>query len=201
VLSSAGDSELGGDDFDRALFALLRHRIRAAASPASAAAVAADPSGAARLLAAAEAAKIRLSSCPEAAVCLPAVPAVGFGDKGLVGLDTTVTAAELLTATAALRARLWPPLAAAADQCKLTFATSGVEFERRLLVASGGSNGNNSGGTGSSSSGISSSSAAAVVDKYAPKPRAATAAVLVGGATRMPVVRDYVRHITGLQPR
>ncbi len=194
VLSSAGDSQLGGDDFDRALFGLLLGRLSDSSTPAAAAAAAADPSAAARLLAAAEAAKVRLSSCPEAAMQLPDLGAAG----GPPALSTTVTAAEFIAATAPLRARLWPPLAAAAGQCKLSFVSTGESFERQLAGATASSSGSSS---SSSTEAAAAAVAVAAVDKYAPKPRVATAAVLVGGATRAPVIRDYVRHVTGLTPR
>lgn len=204
MLATAGDSELGGDDYDRALVALLLRRLASSSSPAAAAAAAADPRAAGRLLRAAEGAKIRLSSCGEAEVKLPGLVAAGSGGgggggDGLVDFETVVTAGDLLDATSALRARLWPPLASAAAECKLALAGDGDGFERRL--AAGGGDSSSSIDGSQSSSGGSSSTPAAAADKYAPQPRAATAAVLVGGATRMPTVRDYVRHVTGLEPR
>ena len=195
--------------------ALLLRRLAQSASPAAAAAAAADPHGAGRLLRAAEAAKVRLSSCGAAEVALRGLVAspgdAGDVGGGLVDLETVVTGDDLLEATVALRARLWPPLASAAEQCKLAFASDGAAFERRLARGGGGAGEAGGSGSGSSSSGSPSAvatpaapaatAATAVADKYAPKPRVATAAVLVGGATRMPVVRDYVRHVTGLEPR
>jgi molecular chaperone DnaK (HSP70) len=191
---------LGGDDFDRALLDLLLSRLSAARGPAAAAAAAADPAAAAALLAAAEGTKIALSEAGSAPVKFP--PGT---PGGLAGFETAVTRAELVVATAALRERLWPPLAAAATECKLKFPGSGPAFEARLSSTSSASgassSGRSSGSSGRSSDSSGGSGGSGAGDKYAPKPRAATAAVLVGGATRMPVVRDYVQHVTGLQPR
>ncbi|KAI8462485.1 MAG: Hsp70 protein-domain-containing protein [Monoraphidium minutum] len=207
VLATAGDGELGGDDYDRALAALLLRRLAASAGAAAAAAAAADPSAAGALLRAAEGAKIRLSSGGAAEVKLPGfVHLGGGGGGGVVGLDTVVTADDLLAATAALRRRLWPPLATAASECKLALAGDGDAFEAALAARRGAGGGAAAGpGSGAAAAGGGQAGGGggtgAAADKYAPKPRSPTAAVLVGGATRMPVVRDYVRHVTGLEPR
>lgn len=207
VLGTGGDAQLGGDDFDQALAALLLRRLAAAAPPGAAAALASDPSNAAALLAAAEGAKVALSGADDAPV---AVSLASPGGAPPVTLDTRLTRRELLEATAELRGRLWAPLAGAAADCKLELAGSGSAFESALTRQLAGV------GAGSSRRDVpsrpSSSAAAAAVpavaaaaaaggDRFAPKPRRATAAVLVGGATRMPVIRDYVAHVTGLVPR
>ena len=220
VIATGGDAALGGDDYDRALCALLLERFccggggggggeqAAAAAAAAAKALAAAPAAAAELLAAAEAAKVALSAAEQVAVRLPPAAAAALAAAGVevpAAGEVTVTRADLARATAALRARLWPPLAGVAEECKVAFAADGPSFEAVLAGGNGSSNSStaSSSGTSSSSSSSPSSSAAAApppADKYAPKPRTATAAVLVGGATRMPAVRDYVRHVTGLAP-
>ncbi len=67
VLSTNGNTRLGGDDLDAALVARLREKILAASGPD----IASEPVQLARLREAAEAAKIRLSSEVETEISLP----------------------------------------------------------------------------------------------------------------------------------
>ncbi len=78
--------------------------------------------------------------------------------------------------------KLWPPLQQLADSTKMEYAWYPDAAGRQQA--------------GSSSSSSNGSGA-----KYVAPPRRATAVVLVGGATRMPIVREYVTRLTGLTPR
>ena len=44
-------------------------------------------------------------------------------------------------------------------------------------------------------------SAAHGAGRFAPEPRRVTQVVLVGGATRMPAIREFVATLTGIQPQ
>jgi molecular chaperone DnaK len=67
VLSTHGDTRLGGDDLDKRLVDFIVDKIRAAGGPD----LSGDPPALARLRDAAEAAKIRLSTGEQAAIALP----------------------------------------------------------------------------------------------------------------------------------
>jgi molecular chaperone DnaK len=43
--------------------------------------------------------------------------------------------------------------------------------------------------------------AAKGADRFAPDPRRVTQVVLVGGATRMPAIREFVAAVTGIEPQ
>jgi molecular chaperone DnaK len=96
VLSTNGNTRLGGDDLDKRLIEFMLDKIKAAGGPD----VSADPSALARLREAAEQAKIRLSTEEQAVIALPFIaPHFHF--------DCTLRRAELedLTRDIVLRTR------------------------------------------------------------------------------------------------
>jgi molecular chaperone DnaK len=88
VKATSGDTKLGGTDMNQALFAELAERFRRA----SGIDVRADAKAAARLLEAAEVAKIELSSVANAHISLPYIGAVGGEPKHL---EMDLTRADL----------------------------------------------------------------------------------------------------------
>ena len=84
VLSTNGDTHLGGDDFDQVLIDWLADDFKAAEDID----LRQDPMALQRLKEAAEKAKIELSSSPQTEINLPYVTATASGPKHLV---TTLT--------------------------------------------------------------------------------------------------------------
>lgn len=113
VLATHGDTRLGGDDMDLAVARLILEKTGASAD---------DPVSRARLLEAAETARIALSSLPETEVLLP------FLGENHAGVN--LTRAELETAVAPVLRRI-PSL------CRRALHDSGVktdDLDRVLLV-------------------------------------------------------------------
>ncbi len=145
VKASAGNNRLGGGDFDRA----LAEHLAAAFQRAHGVDLRADPKASARIRAAAEQAKIELSSMETAQVMLPFLTMKG-GEP--ISFETEVTRAELQELIGPLvRSTLAPLEAALAD----------ARIDRKSVAE----------------------------------------VVLVGGASRMPVVRALVAEFFGKAPR
>ncbi len=145
VKASAGNNRLGGGDFDRA----LAEHLAAAFQRAHGVDLRADPKASARIRAAAEQAKIELSSMETAQVMLPFLTMKG-GEP--ISFETEVTRAELQELIGPLvRSTLAPLEAALAD----------ARIDRKSVAE----------------------------------------VVLVGGASRMPMVRALVTEFFGKAPR
>ncbi len=136
VLSTAGDTQLGGDDIDRALAESILQGVRAA-SPH-------DEARMASLLVAAEAAKKRLSSEANTRIELPF-----YDGTNSLSLELTRTEFEKLIRPLIERTR---------SHCLRALSDAGV------------------------------------------KPEELDAVILVGGSTRIPLVRRYVAEIFGREP-
>jgi molecular chaperone DnaK len=207
VLATGGDAFLGGDDFDSTILQGVleqqldtrqhqhSHSGDSGSSGSSAASInSLEPDVLAELLAAAESAKCQLSTQEAVQLPISAAAAVQLGGKQHPQQQQqdgsiTLTRQRMHDLTAGLRQRLWQPLQSLADACKLQYACTPSSVEQRLQgqqpAAAADSSGNN---------GIHA-------DPYAPKPRQLTAVLLVGGATRMPIVQQGLQVLTGLQPR
>jgi molecular chaperone DnaK (HSP70) len=148
VLATAGDTHLGGDDFDRAIVDHLLHRTHTTANPAAAAP---DPETLTLLTRAAERAKIELSERESTLVRLE------LPDGTLI--DRTITRAEFESWIAQLVDRT-------IDAVKLALRDA-----RRKLAGDGGGGGS-----------------------------AIDSVVLVGGSTRVPLVRRRVAQALSLEP-
>lgn len=142
ILTTAGESFLGGEDFTEALATEAAKR----AGADFAAMETGDPVRRARLLHAAEQAKRRLSESPEAAVRVP-------GPKGDIagGKDIVFTREEFLAVSGPLLRRLMSPVGRVLRDAEL-------------------------------------------------RPQDVSEIVLVGGATRSPVVFDWVKNEFGREP-
>lgn len=175
-IATSGDEWLGGDDWD----AVLVEQLMAAMGPQAAAAVRLDAGAMQRVRTAAEAAKVALSSAKMTEVILPG---------GSSGGDTRVqlTRSQLEAATAPLRAKLVDMLAALGKDTYLAWAESPEALLQELRP-------------GQAAAGGQQAAREGPVDKYAPPPRRITHAVLVGGATRTPSVRQLVTRLTGAEP-
>ena len=141
VRSTAGDTHLGGDDFDRRLVDLLADEFKRD----NGIDLRQDAQALQRLFEAAEKAKVELSSVTQTQVNLPFVTADASGPKHLV---TTVTRAKFDEVTADLVERTMGPVEQAMADAKVT---------------------------------------ANDIDEV----------ILVGGSTRIPVVQNLVRRLTG----
>jgi molecular chaperone DnaK len=213
VLGTDGDAQLGGDDFDAALAAWLQQQLASSSSSNSSEAQRQlqqlPPELLAKLLEAAEAAKCRLTDQQVTSVQLDASTASAVGhslaqqqqQQQQQEVSVELSRQQMHSATAQLRQRLWSPLKALADDCKLAYECEPSQIEQQLAhQAAGGhqqqqqqqqqqeNSSSNSGSNGSS-------------DPYAPKPRQLTAVLLVGGATRMPIIQQGLQTLTGLPPR
>lgn len=208
VLATGGDALLGGDDFDTVLLHGLlaergsSHQAGLSSSSGggggtSSSSSSLGPDVMAELLAAVESAKCQLSTqeCVPVTVS-PAAAAAVLGSSQQQQQQDPVAAVQLTRQrmhelTAGLRQKLWQPLQPLADACKLQYACSPSSIEQQLQ-------GRQQSAVGSNSSNGSNGSSA---DPYAPKPRQLTAVLLVGGATRMPIIQQGLQVLTGLQPR
>ncbi len=112
IQSSAGDSRLGGEDFDDVIAGLLADRVKAAHGVDARA----DVRGWARLRAAAESAKKRLSHEDAATVAVVDLPAPG---GRVVQVQETITRDEAENAWAPLLARLAGPIHRAIRDAKV----------------------------------------------------------------------------------
>jgi molecular chaperone DnaK len=123
VLSTAGDTRLGGDDFDRALIRMLaaefidKHQID----------LTSDPVALQRLKEAAERAKIELSSAMVTDINLPFLAA---GPGGPIHLQRELSRGELESICRELLERLEAPCRHALDQAHVTAA----DIDQVLLV-------------------------------------------------------------------
>ncbi|MEY2476875.1 MAG: molecular chaperone DnaK [Actinomycetota bacterium] len=113
VRSTAGDTHLGGDDFDRRLVDLLADEFKRD----NGIDLRQDPQALQRLFEAAEKAKVELSSVTQTQVNLPFVTADASGPKHLV---TTVTRAKFDEITADLVERTMGPVEQAMADAKVT---------------------------------------------------------------------------------
>jgi molecular chaperone DnaK len=206
VLGTDGDAQLGGDDFDAALAAWLQQQLTSSSSSSSSSEAQGQlqqlpPEVLAKLLEAAEAAKCRLTEQQVTNVQLDAslTSAVGHSStqqqQQQQEVSVELSRQQMHSATAQLRQRLWSPLQALADDCKLAYECEPSQIEQKLSHhAAGGHQQQQTSSSNGSRSNISS-------DPYAPKPRKLTAVLLVGGATRMPIIQQGLQTLTGLQPR
>ena len=141
VKATAGDTHLGGDDYDQVLVDYIADEFKKLEGID----LRADRQALQRLKEAAEKAKIELSSVLETEVNLPFVTADASGPKHL---QMTISRSKFEQLSEALTARLRSPFEAALRDAKLS--TGGIDE-----------------------------------------------VVLVGGATRMPMVQELVRSLTG----
>ncbi|KHJ73418.1 molecular chaperone DnaK [Rhodococcus rhodochrous J3] len=113
VRSTAGDSHLGGDDFDRRLVDYLADEFQSAENID----LRKDPQALQRLFEAAEKAKVELSSVTQAQVNLPFVTADANGPKHLT---TTIMRSKFEDLTADLVERCLGPVKQAMSDAKIT---------------------------------------------------------------------------------
>ncbi|HEY2724970.1 MAG TPA: molecular chaperone DnaK, partial [Pseudonocardiaceae bacterium] len=113
VRSTAGDSHLGGDDFDRRLVDHLADRFQ----QDNGIDLREDPQALQRLFEAAEKAKVELSSVTQTTVSLPFVTADATGPKHL---QATVTRAQFEQLSADLVERTMDPVKQAMSDAKVT---------------------------------------------------------------------------------
>jgi heat shock protein 1/8 len=172
VLATGGDARLGGDDWDAAIVDwLLEQHLKPAGADVT------DPRLRTAARTAAEAAKIKLST--EQAVTLR-MPVAG-------GVEATLSRQTLEKLTAALFRRARAPLDQACWQAGVDLGSI-VRAADEARAKSGGAKSPQRRG-------------AAAGPEIRPKRRLPVARVLlVGGATRMPAVRRFVRNMTGLEP-
>lgn len=186
VLSTGGDASLGGDDWDAAIMQwLVDSHLKPARVDVR------DPRLVANLRAVAEAAKIKLSSEERVVVRMP----VGGGIEAVL----TRQMFESLTIDLFRRARL--PLDQACWQAGVDLGTVVKEYEDAVKsVKKGGTKGG--AGRRQSKRGEAAVELAASGVQIRPKRRMAVGKVLlVGGATRMPIIRQGLEVLTGLKPR
>ena len=125
---------------------------------------------------------------------------------GAASMKRRLKRADMEQAVWHLVQRLWVPLQAAAAEAKARLACSASPAAGDMCVTSGSCQSTSSMDLSPSSMAGDAldqqqPSPAAPSDKYTPKPRQLTAALLVGGATRMPLVRRYLKAVSGLPPR
>ncbi|PRW56291.1 molecular chaperone [Chlorella sorokiniana] len=180
VLSTGGDATLGGDDWDAAIMQwLVDEHLKPARVDCT------DPRLVANLRAAAEAAKIKLSSEERVVIRMP----VGGGIEAVL----TRQMFESLTKDLFRRARL--PLDQACWQAGVDLGTAVKQHEDAVRTAKKG--GSKKGGSGRQRQAALAQAASGV--QIRPKRRMPVSKVLlVGGATRMPAIRRFVRNMTGL---
>jgi len=123
VLSTDGDTHLGGDDFDQALIDYLVSEFKKENSMD----ISKDPMALQRLREAAEKAKIELSSSPQTEINLPYVTADSTGPKHLV---TTITKSKFDQLTQSLVDRTIEPCKRAMSNANLTVG----EIDEIILV-------------------------------------------------------------------
>eukprot|EP00775_Hariotina_reticulata_P011055 gene11055-11210_t len=176
VLSTGGDAHLGGDDWDAAIVSwLIRDHLEPAGVDCN------SPALAAKLKALAEYAKVKLSENESVTLRMP------LGGPGgaplLVQLDQQIM--DQLTVDLFRRLRL--PLDQACwtagvdlNELVMAYQTKKEELARR---------------------GVAQWKQEMLKLEIRPKARAAVSRVLlVGGGTRMPAVRRFIKNMTGLQP-
>jgi heat shock 70kDa protein 1/2/6/8 len=177
VLSTGGDPHLGGDDWDAAIAQwLVEKHLQPRGVNCS------DPAIVAGLRAVAEAAKIKLSTEERVVVRMPIAG----------GIEATLTRQtfEGLTADLFRRARL--PLDQACWQAGVDLGTAMKEWEDGMAREKRGRKGRKASRGGAEVAGV----------QIRPKRRLPVGEVLlVGGATRMPAVRRFVKNMTGIDPK
>ncbi|NLS45635.1 MAG: molecular chaperone DnaK [Firmicutes bacterium] len=144
VKSTAGDTHLGGDDYDQRLVEHIAGEFQRDQGID----LRKDRQALQRLIEAAEKAKIELSQVPETSISLPFITADQTGPKHL---ETKITRAKFEELTADLTERCKGPFKQAIADAKLSISD---------------------------------------IDEV----------VLVGGATRMPVIQSIVKSLTGKEP-
>ncbi|PSC71655.1 molecular chaperone [Micractinium conductrix] len=180
VLSTGGDASLGGDDWDKVIMQwLIKEHLRPARVDCR------DPRLLANLRGVAEAAKIKLSSEDKVVIRMP----VGGGIEAVL----TQKMFESMTKDLFRRARL--PLDQACWQAGVDLGTAVKEYDDAVRsVKKGGSK------RGATKQGQAAAELAASGVQIRPKRRLPVGEVLlVGGATRMPAIRRFVRNMTGLE--
>ncbi|KDD74350.1 heat shock protein 70 Hsp70, partial [Helicosporidium sp. ATCC 50920] len=115
VLATAGDTHLGGDDFDRLIVDWLADDFHAAHGID----LRRDRQALQRLTEAAERAKVELSSTPQASISLPFITAT---DQGPQHIDAQLSRAKFEQLAAGLLERCRTPVEAALKDAKLKFA-------------------------------------------------------------------------------
>ena len=184
VLSTGGDPHLGGDDWDAAIVTwLINSHLKPAGVNCD------NPGIVANLKSISEAAKIKLSTEEKVVIRMP----VGGGIEAVL----TRQMFEGMTVDLFRRARL--PLDQACWQAGVDLGTAVQEYEDavRSVKKKG------KGGSGSRAGAAAAAELAATgVPQIRPKRRMPVSEVLlVGGATRMPGVRRFVRNMTGIEPK
>jgi heat shock 70kDa protein 1/2/6/8 len=184
VLSTGGDPHLGGDDWDAAITSwLISDHLKPAGVDCT------NPGILSNLKAIAEAAKIKLSTDEKVVIRMP----VGGGIEAVL----TRQMFEGMTADLFRRARL--PLDQACWQAGVDLGTAVREFDDAVKSVKKGGKGGSGNRAGA---GAAADLAATGAPEIRPKRRMpVTEVLLVGGATRMPAVRRFVRNMTGIEPR
>lgn len=186
VLSTGGDANLGGDDWDAAITEwLIETHLKPARVDCR------DPRLLANLRGVAEAAKIKLSSEERVVIRMP----VGGGIEAVL----TRQMFESLTKDLFRRARL--PLDQACWQAGVDLGSVVKEFDDAVRTVQKGGSKAGKGKRAASKQGQAAAELAASGVQIRPKRRLPVGKVLlVGGATRMPAIRRFVRNMTGLDP-
>ncbi|CAK9866818.1 unnamed protein product [Sphagnum jensenii] len=112
VLSTAGDTHLGGDDFDKRIVDWLARDFKAKEGVD----LLKDNQALQRLTEAAEKAKMELSSLPQTTISLPFITATAEGPKHI---DATLSRAQFEELSSDLFDRLRPPVQKALDDAKV----------------------------------------------------------------------------------
>ncbi|KAG1666877.1 hypothetical protein FOA52_013510 [Chlamydomonas sp. UWO 241] len=188
VLSTGGDPHLGGDDWDAVIvdwlkkeYVAARSRIAGPSGRKAATEQLTDPRFIANMRALGELAKINLSSADEVTLRIP-----GGGPDG-PPLTLSLTRAELDELSLPLWRRCRLPLDTACWNAgvDLEEAVGQLEARRRELR----------------SRGVPSWKTEMLTPQIVPKRRGALAhTLLVGGATRMPSVQQFLKNMTGVEP-
>ncbi|KAL4443054.1 hypothetical protein ABPG77_008545 [Micractinium sp. CCAP 211/92] len=188
VLSTGGDAHLGGDDWDAAIMQwLIEEHLKPARIDCR------DPRLLANLRGVAEAAKIKLSSEDRVVIRMP----VGGGIEAVL----TRQMFESMTKHLFRKARL--PLDQACWQAGVDLGTAVKEYEDAVRAVKKGAASKAGGkrGAARAAKGQAAKELAQGGVQIRPKRRMPVSEVLlVGGATRMPAIRRFVRNMTGLDP-
>lgn len=188
VLSTGGDAHLGGDDWDAAIMQwLIDEHLKPARIDCR------DPRLLANLRGVAEAAKIKLSSEDRVVIRMP----VGGG------IEATLTRQMFESMTKHLFRKARLPLDQACWQAGVDLGTAVKEYEDAVRAVKKGAASKAGGkrGAARAAKGQAAKELAQGGVQIRPKRRMPVSEVLlVGGATRMPAIRRFVRNMTGLDP-
>ncbi|KAL4457798.1 hypothetical protein ABPG75_012663 [Micractinium tetrahymenae] len=188
VLSTGGDAHLGGDDWDAAIMDwLIKEHLKPARVDCR------DPRLLANLRGVAEAAKIKLSTEERVVIRMP----VGGGIEAAL----TRQMFESMTKHLFRKARL--PLDQACWQAGVDLGTVVKEYDDAVRAVKKGAASKAGGkrGAARTAKGQAAKELAEGGVQIRPKRRMPVGKVLlVGGATRMPAIRRFVRNMTGLDP-